>query len=187
MKLSMVVSSLCLIGAALLPLGARAQFGGGGMPPGIMHKIQEWKTWRSQHKNLSNLGTMVYQLQQLEQDSAHRLNKVQAHKLLVIMQKWSGKKSMTEAQAHTVQVDIGNILTLPQIQKMTTYQMPWANGNRGGGGGGGFGGGKPGKFVFPDPPKGGYNPLNPATLPFVQMRPQAKKSMAEFVHTLAHS
>ncbi len=177
-----------LLAAVLGLLGtlpAQAQFGGGGggMPPGMMHKIQEWQQWRQQHKNLSNLQTMLYQLQQLEKDPQHHLNKKQAAGLIGILKAWRHKPNMTEQQAHQVQVKIGNLLTLPQIQKMTTFQPAW-NANRSGGGGGGF---KPGaKFTFPDPPRGGYNPLNPDTLPFKQMRPVAAHTMAMFMQDLAH-
>jgi hypothetical protein len=50
------------------------------------------------------------------------------------------------------------------------------------GGPGGPGG--PGGFKMPDPPKNGYNPLNPATLPFEQMRPRAKKNLDDFTAEL---
>jgi len=39
--------------------------------------------------------------------------------------------------------------------------------------------------MMPDPPKGNYNPLNPDTLPFEQMRPRAKKQLDEFTAALA--
>ena len=45
-------------------------------------------------------------------------------------------------------------------------------------GGGRMGGG--GDFKIPDPPKHGYNPLNPSTLPFEGMRPRAQKNLDEF-------
>ena len=54
-------------------------------------------------------------------------------------------------------------------------------GPRPAGGPGGFGGGN---FTMPDPPKNGYNPLNPDTLPFEQMRPRAKKNLEEFTAAL---
>jgi hypothetical protein len=57
-------------------------------------------------------------------------------------------------------------------------------GGRPGEGAGGPGGGRPGAFKLPDPPKGGYNPLNPATLPFEQTRPRATKSLDEFTAKL---
>jgi hypothetical protein len=48
------------------------------------------------------------------------------------------------------------------------------------GGPGGRMGGPGGSFKMPDPPKHGYNPLNPDTLPFEQSRPGAKKRLDEF-------
>ena len=39
--------------------------------------------------------------------------------------------------------------------------------------------------MMPDPPKGNYNPLNPDTLPFEQMRPRVKKQLDDFTAALA--
>ena len=58
-----------------------------------------------------------------------------------------------------------------------------SGGRMGGGGRPGMTGG-PGGFKIPDPPKTGYNPLNPATLPFEQQRPRAKKNLDEFTAAL---
>lgn len=59
-------------------------------------------------------------------------------------------------------------------------------GRMGGPGGGRMGGGPggPGGFKIPDPPKNGYNPLNPATLPFEQLRPRAQKNLDDFMAAL---
>lgn len=48
----------------------------------------------------------------------------------------------------------------------------------------GQGGPPGGGFRMPEPPKGGYNPLNPNTLPFTQMRAMAKQEQAKFVSQL---
>ncbi len=57
-----------------------------------------------------------------------------------------------------------------------------AGGRMGGRPAGGPGG--PGGFKIPDPPKTGFNPLNPATLPFERQRPRAQKNLDEFTAAL---
>lgn len=174
---------------AVGPVAVRAQGFGGGMPPEIAAKIKLWTKWRDQHKNVSNLQTMLWQVQQLDKSPDTKLSKPQAAKLLTILKTWRNKPTMNEDQAHSVQNQIGNLMSLKQVKKMTTLQPPWARmgggGRPGGGGGGGPRPGGPGGFKLPDPPKGSYNPLNPDTLPFEQMRPMAKRGMDAFLSDLS--
>lgn len=182
------LSLLAAAGAmAAGPMAAHSQ-GFGGMPPEVAAKIKLWQKWRDQHKNVSNLQTMMWQVQQLDKSDDTKLDKKQASKLLVIIKSWRTKPTMNEDQAHTVSSQIGNLMNLKQIKKMTTLQPPWARGGGGGGGRPGGGGGRPGGpggFKFPDPPKGSYNPINPDTLPFEQMRPQAKHGQEIFMAELS--
>jgi hypothetical protein len=169
-------------------VAAGAQGFGGGMPPEIAAKIKLWQKWRDSHKNVSNLQTMLYQVNEMDKSPDTKLDKKQAGKLLTIYKSWETKPQLNEDQALQAQKQIGNVLNVKQIQKMTTIQPPWARpGGMGGGGArpGGGGGARPGgagggAFKFPDPPKGSYNPLNADTLPFEQMRAQAKHNMQEF-------
>lgn len=180
-------SGILLAAAAVLlilkPYPSYAQgFGGGGIPPAIKEKIQKWQRWREQHKNLDNLSTLVYQVRTMDDESGYALNKKQAAKLLSIMKSWSHKKDMSEEDARKLSKIIGDMLTLKQVQRVTTIVPPWKKRQAGGGFGGGRpAGGKPGGFSFPDPPQGGFNPLNPDTLPFPQMRPMAKKIDNAFI------
>ena len=175
----------CLINAP----GANAQGGfGGGMPPEIAAKIKAWGKWREAHKGISNVQTLVYQVEQLDKQPGFELNKQQAGKLLGVIKPWRTKPEMSDDQAKGVMKAVTGMLTDKQVKKLTTIQPPWARQGGGGGGGarpGGGAGGRPGGApAFPDPPKGGYNPLNPDTLPFVQMRPMAKKGMDDFTAEL---
>lgn len=182
---------------ALAPSVVSAQgFGGGGMPPAIAAKIKAWQKYRDQHKNVSNLQTMLYEVAQTDKDPATQLNKAQAAKMLTIYKGYASKPSLSEDQAKEVSKQIGGLMTEKQLKKMTMSTPPWMRGGGGGGFGGGGGrpgggggrpaggGGRPGGFTFPDPPAGSYNPMNPDTLPFVQMRPQAKQSQSAFLASL---
>ncbi len=191
-------SAIAILGAVSIP-SAQAQGPGGGfqMPPEMQAKINAWKKWSEAHKGISNLGTLMYQVEQLDKAPGFELNKVQSVKVLGIMKPWRTKTDMTDDQAKVVAKSITGLLTDKQVKKLTTIESPF--GRRGGGGGagggrpgggapggggarpGGAGGGMP---KIPDPPKGGYNPLNPDTLPFEQMRPRAKKSMDDFTAEL---
>ena len=188
------VSTLGLTGVCCLVSvsGARAQGPGGGMPPEIAAKIKAWGKWRDAHKGINNVQTLFYQVEQMDKEKGYELNKVQSGKLLGIIKPWRNKPEMSDDQAKGVMKSVTGMLTDKQVKKMTTIQAPWARQGGGGAGGGGGsrpggGGGRPGGaggFKFPDPPKGGYNPLNPDTLPFEQMRPMAKKNMDEFTAEL---
>ncbi len=191
-----VAAAACLL--AIGPLAARAQGGpgGGGFTPSpeMMAKFKEWGKWREEHKNVSTLQKMLMQIREINKNPDTKLNKTQSAKMLTILHAWRNKPTMSEDQAHAVQTQIGNILDLKQIKKMSTMQNPFGGGRPGGGGGFGGGGprpggpggpgGRPGGFRMPDPPKGSYNPLNPDTSPFVQFRPQAKKGYDDFLAEL---
>lgn len=197
-----IVSSLALAGVCCL-VGvsrANAQGGPGGgfqMTPEMQAKIKAWQKWTEAHKGISNLQTLFYQVEQMDKEPAFALNKPQSSKLLSIMKPWRTKPEMSDDQAKSVMKAVTGLLTDKQVKKLTTIQSPWGR-RGGGGGGGGAGGGRPGGaggpgggrpggaggFKIPDPPKGGYNPLNPATLPFEQMRPRAQKGLDDFTAEL---
>jgi uncharacterized membrane protein YgcG len=173
---------------------ASAQGGPGGFQPTpeMRAKFAAWQKWREANKNLSNLQTMFIQVQQMDKDPQVQLTKPQAGKMLTILKTWRSKPTMSDDQAKQVSKAIGGMLTDKQLKKMSTIQ-PFGGMRRGGGGfgggggrpGGGGGGGRPGGgFTFPDPPKNGYNPLNPDTLPFERMRPMAKKAIDDFTADL---
>jgi hypothetical protein len=193
------VAVVLTVGALAISTVALAQPpGGGGMPPEIQAKIKKWQKWRENNKNLSNLSTALMQIREIDKDAATQLDKKQAGTMLGIMKSWRSKPTMSDDQAKGVLKQVTGMLTVKQIQRMQTIQ-PFGRGGGGGGmrpgGGGPGGGGRPGGpggggrpgggFSFPDPPKGGYNPMNPDTLPFEQMRPMAKKSTEEFMAALA--
>jgi hypothetical protein len=165
--------------------------GGGQLPPEIAAKIKAWQKWGENNKNLQNLQTILaFQLPELEKKPETQLDKKQAATMLSILKTWRNKPTMTDDQAKQVAKQIGAMMTDRQLKKMATVQNPFARGAAGGGprpGGGGPGGGGPGggnRPTFPDPPKGGYNPMNPDTLPFVQARPRAKKALEDFTAEL---
>ena len=171
--------------------------GGGGfqMTPEMKAKMEAWQKYRDNHKNLTQLQTLVMQIRGMEkEDPSLQLNKAQSIKMLAILKDWGPKKELSEDQAKDITKKINGFLSDKQIKKMTTIRTGFGGGGRPGGpggappsGGGRPGGGAPGGpggFKMPDPPKGSFNPLNPDTLPFEQMRPQAKKSMQEFTASL---
>ncbi|HLI47829.1 MAG TPA: hypothetical protein VKV18_03955 [Chthonomonas sp.] len=187
--LAAALLALTLYGSAAKAQGPGGQ---GGPPPEIMAKIRKWQSWQKQHKNATQLGQELYQLEMLNQQPGYALNKQQSAKLVAILKAWRHKPTMSEEQAHNVLKQIGSLLTVRQIQKMTTLTPPWQRrpGGPGGGPGGPPPGGRPGgpppggRFNFPDPPSGGFNPLNPDTLPFPPMRDRAKQGLDSFIATL---
>lgn len=205
-------AALAAVGTlALGTPGVQAQPPGGNfqMPPEIKAKIAAWQKYRDSHKNLVNLQTMLMQVREIDKDPATSLDKKQSAKMLGVWKAWRNKPSMSEDQAKAVSKQISSTLTEKQLKKMSTIQ-PFRRGMGGGGpgrgpggpggpGGGGRPAGGPGRGPggpgrgpggpggaggFPDPPKGSYNPLNPDTLPFERMRPEAKKATDEFIANL---
>ena len=178
------LAAITVVGTtSMIRTAAQAQGPGGGMPPEIAAKIKLWGKWRESHKNISNLQTMLFQVRKMDENPLTELSKVQAGKVVGLLKTWRNKPDMSEDQAKSVSKQIGAVMTEKQIKKMSTISPPWA---KPGGGRPSGGGARPGgaKFTFPDPPVGGYNPINPDTLPFVQMRPQAKHDGDAFISTL---
>ncbi len=172
------------VGALALSNAAFAQPPGGGMPPEMQAKLKKFMKWMENSKNLTNLSKAVYQIQEIDKDSATRLDKKQSASVLALLKSWRNKPAMADDQAKGVVKQLSSVLNMNQVQEMQSVQMPW--GGRGGGGGGRPGGGGPGGgFKMPEPPKNGYNPLNPDTLFIEAMRPQAKKRMDDFMAALA--
>jgi hypothetical protein len=180
------IAVLAACSLATIPAFAQNPGGGGGIPPEMMAKMKAWQKWTESHKNLSNLQTMLMQIREMDKDPAVKLDKSQAQKMLAIYNAWDKKPTMTEDQAKSVSKQVGALLTVKQLKKMTTMPNPFQR-RRPGAGAPGGGGPRPGGFKMPDPPKGGYNPMNPDTLPFEQMRPMAKKAQAEFLKELKAS
>ena len=189
-SLRMGLAVLLAVGAcALSAPGTQAQgFGGGQMPPEIQAKIKAWQHWREAHKHVSNLQMMLMQLREVDKEPGTQLTKAQAGKILPVMQSWRHKPTMSEDQAEQVSRQISSVLTDKQLKKMATIQPFRMRGGGPGGGrpGGGGPGGRPGGGMgsFPDPPAGGYNPLNPDTSPMAQFRPQMKKGLDDFMADL---
>ena len=182
------MAALVILGGNLLVSpSAQAQFGGGGPPPGMMEKIKKWQKWSEQHKNLSTLGDLVYQMGEVNKDPRFALTKPQANKVLALIKPVTPKKELSEDEAKSLSKSLTNVLTAKQLQKLVTIEGPAARmkkrGFGGGGGGGRPAGGPPkgGMPNIPEPPKGGYNPLNPDTMPFAQARPAMKAMMNTFV------
>lgn len=202
------LAALLVVGVCAVSVpGAQAQGGPGGggfqMPPQMRAKMEAWRKFRDQHKNLSTLGDMLFQIQEMNKDAGYQLDKKQSASMLKIIGPWRAKKTINEDQAKDVSKRMGAVLTVKQLKKMSTIPPPGRRARGGGGGrpggpggpggGGGLagtrpggpgGGGRPGGFTFPDPPKQGWNPFNPDTLPFERMRPMAKTRMNEFVASL---
>ncbi len=186
------VAGVCLAGTP----SAQAQGGfggGGGMPPEIAAKIKAWQKWGDSHKNAQTLSDMIFQIGEMNKTAGFELDKKQASTLLGIINPWRSKPDMSESEAKEVNKKIGASLTTKQIKKMTTIETPRQKMRKNGGGMGGGGGARPGGgggaggaggFKFPDPPKGGWNPLNPETFPFEMARPQMKAGMDKFVGDL---
>jgi hypothetical protein len=180
--------------------------GGGQMPPEIQAKIKAWQKFRDAHKNLTNFGDMLFQVEKMNDDPGAKLDKKQSGALLNLLKPWRTKTTMSEDDAKGLSRKIGGLMTEKQLKAMNKIEPPsrrmrgGGGGRPGGGGPGGPGGGGPGGpgggarpgggrpgggFTFPDPPAKAWNPLNPDTLPFERMRPQAKKNLDEFVGKLA--
>ena len=186
---------------ALLTSGAIAQPPGGGFtpPPGFMEKIKAWQKYGKEHAKLSELRDSIYKIEKVNEEDGLKLDKKQASTMLGIINSYKSKPSMTEDEASGANKKVTGLLNLKQIKKMVTIPSPFGGGGRPGGGGGGFGGGGKmgggapggkmgggppggkmgGMPAFPDPPKVGYNPFNPDSLPGM-MKERTKKSLDDF-------
>ncbi len=166
--------------------GAMAQgVGGGQMSPEMQARMKAWQKWRESHKGLANLQTMLFQIRQLDKDPSTQLTKAQAAQMLPILTAWRHKPTMSDDQARQVSKQLGSILTVKQLKKMSTFQFR----RRGGAGSGprpaGAGSGQRRPGGFPNPPTGGFNPLNPESLPGSQQRPQSRRSVDELIEALS--
>ena len=158
----------------------------GGMPPGMMQKIKAWQKWADQHKKLTLLGDQVFQIEKMDAEPNYALSKGQAGKMLQILNPWRGRTSMTEDQASGLNKQIGNVLTIKQIKRMTQIEPPSVTMKKRGLGGG-AGVPKPGGMpALPDPPRSGWNPFNAETIPFAQARPELKRRNEAFFASLQH-
>ena len=189
--------------------GAPGGQGGFQMPPEAQAKIKALQKWRDEHKNLTTLGTTLYQVEEINKDSAVKLDKAQSGKMLAILNTWKSKDTMNEDQAKTVTKQINGFLNDKQIKKMTTIKPRFGGGRMGGGPGGPGGGaggprpsggaggpggpGGPGGAkmdpsqivkMIPDPPKKPYNPLNPDSFYIERVKPMLKKNMDDFTSAL---
>ncbi len=194
--LRLSLCSLALAGVLFAgTTSAKAQgFGGGGMPPDIAKKIKAWQKFGDDHKKLMALGDQVYQIGELSKESGYEMDKKQATSALKTINQFKAKTSLSEDEAGTISKQLTGALSAKQIKKMTTIETPRqkmqkarAGGGMGGGGGArpaGGGAGGAGGFKFPDPPAKGWNPLNPDSLPFEQMKPAAKGSMSKLMSDL---
>jgi len=192
------------------PGGFGGPGGGGGrqLPPAMQAKMQAWRQWRDNHKNVTALQRTLGTLTEMEQDPATKLTKPQARTVLSVIRKWQTKPALTDAQARQVNTQLTKPLNLVQIKKIATASQGrgggrgpggggfggGGGGRPGGGGGGGFGGGggRPGgagggrpafdPASFPSPRD--YNPLNPATQPMPRGRDRAKQRHAQLMTAL---
>lgn len=192
---------LPMAAVVVLAASAQAQGPGGGppgggfqMPPAMQAKMQAWRTWRDNHKNVTALQRTLGALADMEQDPATKLTKPQAKAVLAVIKKWQAKPALTDVQARQVNSQITAPLNIAQIKKIATASQGrggFGGGRPGGGGGGGFGGGRPGggggrppfdPASFPSPRE--YNPLNPDTQPMARMRDRQKQRHAQLMAAL---
>ncbi len=166
----------------------------GGPPPGMMQKIKAWQKWGDQHKKLTLLGDQLFQIEKMDGEAGYGLSKGQAGKMLQILNPWRLKTNMTEDQASGLNKQIGNVLTIKQVKRLTQIEPPSVTMKKRGFGGGRPrpGGGRPGGAPgggfpqIPDPPKTGWNPLNADSMPFAQARPEMKRRTNAFFASLQH-
>ena len=155
----------------------------------LQAKRKAWEKWRANNKHVSAVGQTLFGLAALESDPKTALTKDQARKIVPILKAWRNKPKMTNEDALKVNRAITAPLNDTQLKKIATGPR-FGRGGPGFGGGARMGGGRPGGqrpafdiSKFPDPKD--YNPLNPDTLPFEQMRPQAKQRIDKMIADLA--
>ncbi len=156
----------------------------------LQAKRKAWDKWRANNKQITAVGQTLFGLAALESDPKTALTKEQARKILPVLKTWRNKKTMKNEDALKVNRAITSPLTDAQLKKIATGPRfgrggPGFGGGARMGGGGRQGGGQRPAFdvsKFPDPKD--YNPLNPDTLPFVQMRPQAKQRIDKLIADL---
>jgi hypothetical protein len=124
--------------------------GGGGfqMPPGMMEKVRAWQKFRENHKNFEGLQRTMYAIGEMDKDPKTQLTKPQAKSMLAVLRTWRNKPVMSNDQALQVNKQLTAGMSVAQIKKIATVEMPRGfggggggrRGGPGGGGGGGFGG-----------------------------------------------
>lgn len=159
------------------------------MSPEVQAKMKAWQKWRDSHKNIESLQRTIGGLEALEKDPKLKLNASQAKSVVTILKTWRTKPTMTDAQALKVNKDLTAKLSLAQLKKIATTRggmgmrerrpgggAPSAQpGNRTGGNQPRTGTRRMDPSRFPSPRE--YNPLNPSTLPWENMREGAKKRL----------
>ena len=205
-----MLAAATLVGSAQAqgPGGFGRPGGGGGFqpPPAMMAKLQAWRQWRDNHKNVVALQRTLDAMARLEQDPQTKLTRPQAHAVLAVINKWKAKPALNDAQARIVNTQLTTPLNPIQIKAIASAPQGRGGrgpgggsfgGGRGPGGGPGFGGGgRPGgpggpggsgpRFdpaSFPSPRE--YNPLNPVTNPMARNRDRAGQRLAELTSALA--
>ncbi len=157
----------------------------------LQAKRKAWEKWRANNKHISAVGQTLFGLATLESDPKTALTADQAKKIVPVLKAWRNKKTMKNEDALKVNRALTAPLNDTQLKKIATGPRfgrggPGFGGGARMGGGGGQGGGQRPAFdisKFPDPKD--YNPLNPDTLPFEQMRPQAKQRIDKLIADLA--
>lgn len=189
----MVLAALVIAATPALMPPAQAQFGG-QMPPEAQAKINAWRTWRENNKNIERLTRTLLSIGELEKDPQTALTKDQAKKIVATIKPWRSKSAMTDDEARQVNRAINSVFTEAQIKALATAPNLMAGGRGFGGGtrpGGGPGGGnRPGGqggpafdiTKMPDPKP--YNPLNPDSSPFKTMSPERHQQMKARFTTL---
>ena len=177
--------SLAAMAAAMAVPALAQRHGVAAAPPEVLAKRAAWEKWRENNKNVLALQQILMGLRAVEQDPRIRMKKAQARKVLAVIHKWQAKKAITDAQARQINKQIGDSLTLPQIQRVAITPAPDRGASAGGPQGRRRGGDGSRHFdlsKMPDPHA--YNPLNPDTLPFERQRPVAKRRLAELIGEL---
>lgn len=171
-----------------------AQGGPGGagfqLPPAAKAKMDAWKKWRENHKNIQKLSVTLMAFRELEKDPSTKITKDQAKKIVPVFKAWQNKPTMSDDQAKDVNKQLTSPLSDKQLKTLATAPNPFAGGGMrpgGGGGAGGAGGARPaGGGGMPDfskiPDPHDYNPLNPETSPFKSMNPQRFNEMKGKYH-----
>jgi len=157
----------------------------------LQAKRKAWDKWRANHRNVTAVGQTVMGLSALQSNPRTALTKEQARKILPVLKAWRKKKVMSNDDALKVNRALTAPLTDAQLKKIATAP-------RFGSGGPGFGGGarvggsagrsnggrRPSFDVSKMPDPKDYNPLNPDTLPFEQMRGEARQRVDQLIADL---
>lgn len=176
-------------------------FGGpgdqGGPPPEVRAKMDAWRVWYDAHPNVREIETTIRSISYLEETPGAKLVKPQAKAVLAILNAWSKKPVMSDADAKRVNADLLALLSKSQLTALATQPdtgrgFGGFGGRRGGGGPGGPGGaggrqgGNGGRSFdaasIPSPRE--INPLNPATIPMERQRERFGERLSKLVSEL---